>query len=83
MAAFTLSDLVRIAYHFGMSATSTIVEYVYDPVAITTYTIISPVDSEFPKVIAEAATGTILLKASSLLSSRYKYDSQNHKIFPN
>lgn len=79
---YTLKDLARITYHFGMNINRTVVEVVYDPVVITDYIKLHHYDSIHPCVIIEPASDTILYHRNGFVSERYTYDSRNHKIIP-
>lgn len=78
----TLKDLVHIAYHFGLDVRKTIIDVVYDPVAISNYVVLHHYDSIYPTIIIEPVTNKILFKSNGFLSERHQYDSQNHKIIP-
>lgn len=80
---YTLKDLVRIAYHFGMTVSKTDVDFVYDPVSISNYIVLHHNDSIYPCIIIEPPSDTVLFKKNGFLSERYKYDPQKHKIIPN
>lgn len=80
---YTLKDLVRIAYHFGLDVSKTMIEYVYDPVSISNYILLSRYSSLYPRIIIEPASNVILFKENALMSTRYLYDSETHKIIPN
>jgi len=80
---YTLKDLVRIAYHFGMDVSKTDVDFVYDPVSISNYIVLHHYDSIYPGIIIEPVSETILFHKNGFLSERYRYDSQTHKIIPN
>lgn len=81
-AKYTLKDLVRIAYHFKLDVGKTEIEFIYDPVSISNYILLCPYDSLYPRIIIEPASNVILFKENALMSTRYLYDSQNHKIIP-
>lgn len=83
LKGYTLKDLVRIAYHFKMNVGETMIEFVYDPVAISDYILLKHYSSRYPRIIIEPASNTILFHHDGFLSERYKYDPQNHKIIPN
>lgn len=80
---YTLKDLVRIAYHFKLDVGKTEIEFVYDPIAISNYILLSQCGSRYPRIIIEPASNVILVKENTFLSERYRYDSQTHKIIPN
>lgn len=83
LKGYTLKDLVRIAYHFKMDVGETMIEFVYDPVAISDYILLKHYSSRYPRIIIEPASNVILFKESELMSTRYRYDPQKHKIIPN
>ena len=78
----TLKDFVHIAYHFGLDVRKTVIDFVYDPIAISNYFVMHHYDSIYPSIIAEPASNKILFKRNGVLSELYQYDSQNHKIIP-